>query len=114
MKYIRTKETEYGCIIDMERFKAEIGEECCIPEDEIVKQADTIEELINRYIVISGAMKVVYNKVRFEKISHRQLINDIRSKKKIVYGAIWTIGDHGEPILKSVSQMNEEGELELL
>ena len=31
-----------------------------------------------------------------------------------VYGAIWTTGANGEPILKSVAKLNKEGVLELL
>lgn len=108
MKYVRTKETEYGCIIDTIRYKEQTGEECWIPQNEIVKEADTIEELCDEFVFIDK------NKL----IEHRcwthlewAIANCKRNNIDIstIYGAIWT--DKG---LIYVAKMNEKGELELL
>lgn len=66
-------------------------------------QADTIEELIDTYIVIPKEGKPYMECKKWD-------ISDYKE----VYAAIWTTGEHGEPILKSVAKMNEKGELELL
>ena len=47
MRYIRTKETDC-CIIDTIKYKEITGEDCFIPKNEIVKEADTIEELADK------------------------------------------------------------------
>ncbi len=76
---------------------------CCdktivLEEKEIIKQADTIEELCDEYVGVVGNM-------------HRQLTGtNIRSWNDCaIYGAIWT-----EWGLKYVAKLNEKGELELL
>ena len=101
MKYIRTKETEYGCIIDTTRYKEQTGEECYIPEDEIVKQADTIEELCDEFVI--RGTRGLYLSIPLQECELRN-IPIIQ-----IYGAIWT--DTG---LIYVAKMNEKGELELL
>ena len=65
---------------------------------EIIKQADTIEELCDEFVMISGG------KHKLDIGCH-----SYGDKKIQIYGAIWT--DKG---LIYVAKMNEKGELELL
>ena len=52
MRYIRTKETDC-CIIDTIKYKEITCEDCFIPKNEIVDEANTIEELCDEFIVVS-------------------------------------------------------------
>lgn len=82
---------------------------------------DTIEELCDEFIYIKHiddkCFKYFYNSIDTAK---NELYNSdgtlhYKPRKDLeIYGAIWTTGEHGEPILKSVAKMNEKGELELL
>lgn len=116
MKYIRTKETEYGCIIDTEKYLKETGEEYYIPENEIIK-ADTIEELCNGFVIV-GINNDFYeddiHKVYQDFIYARHVMVSLEKESRYdrdfaIYGAIWT--DKG---LIYVAKMNEKGELELI
>ena len=98
LRYVRTKDTEYGAIIDTEKYKEITGEDCYIPKDEIVKQADTIKELCDEYVYhLKGGGKFIDEK----------LVTSFVYKE--IYGAIWT--DKG---LIYVAKKNDKGELELL
>lgn len=95
MKYIRTKE---GTIlkgnpnrVDTDRF-------------EIVKVADTIEELCDEFVYSDN----VFKNVIYENYKALKMLLKIR-KNYIVYGAIWT-----EWGLKYVARMNSKGVMELL
>ena len=104
MKYIRTKDgriylinekktNDSYCVIDN-------NEERYIPRDDWFDSAYTIEELCDEFVVIVDGkhyIRVPAGNPNFP-----------------TYGAIWTTGEHGEPILKSVAKMNGKGELELL
>lgn len=76
-------------------------------ECEIIKKADTIEELVDMYVV-----KVVENGyVLYEKGWHNKLVNIARDdykKEATIYAHIW-VDDN----LIKVAKMNEKGELEL-
>ena len=112
MKYIRTK---YGIfkryknstIIDNIFYYPDDG---MLPEyrrEPILKQADTIKELCDEFVIIGYKIKdpFIFSK---EGIS----IDDFwkhSPSDTIVYGAIWT-----EWGLKYVAKMNDKGELELL
>lgn len=105
-KYIRTKETDC-CIIDTIKYKEITGEDCFIPKNEIVDEANTIEELCDEFIVISdNCEKPIISALPFNEL---KLYAKNRTKYTICYGAIWT-----ELGLKYVAKMNEKGELELL
>ena len=106
MKYIRTKDgrifenklTMYVCPEALEELsKCEVGEEI-----EILKQADTIEELCDEFVVIKK------NGDKIITCNYRNIQVYIERKFEI-YGAIWT--NKG---LIYVAKMNNEGELELL
>ena len=106
MKYIRTKDRVLETNrLPIERFSIElvniIDKQVGLPnphieEIEILKQADTIEELCDEFVY----RKIVCPKIKcFEGCENKQEI----------YGAIWT--DKG---LIYVAKMNSEGVLELL
>ena len=106
MRYIRTKETDC-CIIDTIKYKEITGEECFIPKNEIVKEADTIEKLCDEFVVESYICgNPIISALPFKEL---QLYAKSRMQYSICYGAIWT--DKG---LIYVAKMNDKGELELL
>ena len=114
MKYIRTKD---GRIIELNNDllykiknntlygQAIVG---TYKIGEILKQADTIEELLDEFVILplDQNKRPFYHYLRtprIDDISH--FIND----NHIIYGAVWT-----DTELIYVAKMNEEGELELL
>lgn len=99
MRYIRTKETDC-CIIDTIKYKEITGEDCFIPKNEIVKEADTIEELCDEFVGINNGKPQM---LRFVPYACAQYWNGG------VYGAIWT-----EKGLIYVAKLNDKRELELL
>ena len=124
MKYIRTKD---GRVIDtngaldsqptnhnLMRFKSPNGQkQITIKMNNVIKQADTIEELCDAFIMNSNNSRFC----AYHTHHYYQTFNEAKDffKKypeltsKEVYGAIWT--DKG---LTYVAKMNEKGELELL
>lgn len=105
-KYIRTKETDC-CIIDTIKYKEITGEDCFIPKNEIVDEANTIEELCDEFIVVSdNCEKPIISALSFNEL---QLYAKGRTKYAICYGSIWC-----EWGLKYVARMNSDGVLELL
>lgn len=79
---------------------------------EIVKQAYTIEELCDEFVVVPNAPAIMDMKPKLQKGMEFEEISQtyINSKKHtIVYGAIWTSKG-----LQFVARMNNEGKLELI
>lgn len=82
---------------------------------DIIKQADTIEELCDEVVVINKTIEdypYLFNKHLFKKDEKiGKTIKDYITlyTNTVIYGAIWT--DKG---LIYVAKMNEKGELELL
>ena len=72
-----------------------------------VKQADTIEELCDEFVMITNKPQVVYSDIKYNDLA----ISRIRDKNISVeiYGAIWT--DKG---LIYVAKMNDKGVLCLI
>lgn len=85
---------------------------------EIIQKSDYVEDLFNRYIIVSiggkRRMYTVYTKYNFGKLSHLELLKDLGMGKKEAYGAIWTYGPNGEPSLKTVAVMVSGGKWKLL
>lgn len=81
-----------------------------IKNSEIIKQADTIEELCDSEVIVwKDSTPSTWNKF-LTKQEFEHLYSSFQRKKVIaIYGAIWT--DKG---LVYVAKMNEKGELELL
>ena len=107
MRYIRTKETDC-CIIDTIKYKEITGEDCFIPKNEIVDEANTIEELCDEFVIAyENGARIVYGDLEWAKV--KSIASSKIGIKLIIYGAIWT-----EWGLKYVAKMNSKGELELL
>ena len=107
MRYIRTKETD-RCIIDTIKYKEITGEDCFIPKNEIVAEAETIEELCDEFVIAyENGARIVYGDLEWAKV--KVMANSKIVIKSIIYGAIWT--NKG---LIYVAKMNDKGELELL
>lgn len=118
MKYIRTKDGIYevleiytytkkklGVIIESLGCKTQNENELkTIFFCDVLKHADTIEELCDEFVVI-------HKELNGNHIIHRYnwLGKSEHKMGNEVYGAIWT-----ECGLKYVAKMNEKGELELL
>lgn len=92
------------------------GTQLEVRDDEIVAQADTIEELCDWYFAMSNTGYKTSIKIDFEKKIVEQWQDIIVEypldhfiQTHTIYGAIWT--DKG---LIYVAKMNEKGELELL
>ena len=116
MKYIRTEKGIYEVeklnlnkivgnikyeIIDNKLFKTMYGYESHLYESDILKQADTIEELADE-VVYNNQILSEEDRYNEEYLSQLYCFND-------VYGAIWTSKG-----LKYIAKMNEDGELVLI
>ena len=107
MRYIRTKETDC-CIIDTIKYKEITGEDCFIPKNEIVEEANTIEELCDEFVVVyENGARIVYADLEWATVKAKA--SSKTGIKLIIYGAIWT-----EWGLKYIAKINSKGELELL
>lgn len=118
MKYIRTKDGVY----EIERYyeprdyywvKQDYDNQP-IGSEEVLKQADTIEELCDTY-VIKGEFGIYL--VGFDELDRHamgQTKEELLSGKLEAYGAIWVIDDNGAPTLKSVAKANKDGKLCLI
>lgn len=120
MKYIRTKYGIYEyvdydneCIIPMPIVKRK-GVLYHCAKCNIIKQADTIEELCDEFVLdhslFGDSCKCLYHS--FEKAKNgikKRSDNAHHLSNFNIYGAIWT-----ELGLKYVAKMNDKGELELL
>lgn len=115
MKYIRTKDgkiydtTEWKNIRETHSLVVLMNkdrESVLLYKADIVKQADTIEELCDCFVVIRPQPKGndYYTLHRFAYVKEHCL-----NGNEVVYGSIWVDGD-----LIKVAQMSEKGELELL
>lgn len=105
MKYIRTKDGIFEVVKEddewvdiISNFERKTKCQCCIKKKGIIKQADTIEELCDEFVVEDRDEFAIFHNLKLAK-----------QTKGIIYGAIWT--DKG---LIYVAKMNEKGELELI
>lgn len=127
MKYIRTKDKIYevnekemiACPNDDGTtdvyFKLKSNK--VVNRNDVIKESDSLEKLCDHLVVIEKGSSML------PTLQHR-FLGDLflgygydrffQENKIEVYGAIWTKGEDGEPLLKSVAKMNSEGELELL
>ena len=99
MKYIRTKDIIFELSYEENGYLYTINGEIGCKPNEVIAQADTIEELVDKYVCVepNGEHTVLPSNVIISIIG------------TIIYGAIWT-----EKGLIYVAKMNEKGELELL
>lgn len=121
MKYIRTKDGVYEvvgfdeeCIIPSPLIK--VRKDCCIErithccKEDIIKQADTIEELCDAYVVICDYEPSIINAkyVTFEEALKYSNYEEEKENMQF-FGAIWC-----ERGLIYVAKMNDKGDLELI
>ena len=111
MKYIRTK---YGRIFELPKEVITTADLNTKIDDlkggfigeykgiEVIKQADTIEELCDEFVVFGE--HIIPNHTHFSSLTDVGIKSCLEAKAAI-YGAIWTKGKHDEPILKSVAKM---------
>jgi hypothetical protein len=113
MRYIRTKDTIFEVVEETDavyRVKAKgnphniYSKSKC--QTEVIKFADTVEELCDEFIGISNLTNTGY--VITARLAIKKL-NERITFSGGIYGAIWT--DKG---LIYVAKMNDKGELELL
>ena len=111
MKYIRTKyriyESNKVSFDEKYVYKYEVRPIWQINQEqqEIIAQADTIEELCDEFVVsYEDNQHIVYQDLEWAKDKANR-----GTFKYVIYGAIWT--DEG---LIYVAKMNDKGELELL
>lgn len=109
-KYIRTKDGIFKVIIAdilgaLTRIDKRDGTYPDIDNKEIIKEANTIEELCDEFVIVHQNPYCTEHYLADEK-------TDLKATKEFigeVYGAIWT--DKG---LIYVAKMNDKGEFELL
>ena len=109
--YIRTKDGVYDVdeikpyfLDEKQKLFINNGLKIAVNEKQVIKQADTIEELCDRFVVMDKETKEVVNIVTF--LAYAKLWS---SCKYDIYGAIWT--DKG---LIYVAKINDKGDLELI
>ena len=119
MKYIRTgseiydTDDLYVCEELADKPYATKNGYWCIYKESIIKEADTIEELCDEFVILfngtksndQSVLKNYQNVKTYFRRNKRYRLNHIKE----IYGAIWT--DKG---LIYVAKMNDKGELELL
>lgn len=129
MKYVRTKNKIHVVLEENDYYY-----KCCYNDEsttlvsksdndaygfpKVIQESDKLEYLVDEFIGILPNerpyfqfYRTIYN---FDDIKAHYLTSLSAEPKTEYYGAIWTKGEDGEPLLKSVAKMNSEGELELL
>lgn len=136
MKYIRTKdgriaEVKENMVVkvcdDATRLVYKEKPYICVlnGDDDIIYQADTIDELCDVLIFYKKVYQMFHKKalddlkeiIRSEKRwweDEDDCERTLQSNKKHCYGAIWIELPNGASRLEPVAKMNEEGELKLL
>ena len=120
MKYIRTEKGVYertgtkilssqhnqlGCLhtIDWKNYK--------IILENILKESDKLNELCDEFVAVDS-LKLLPNST----IDYDDIADDIKrcGNRFKYFGGIWIYDKDGVPTFKSVSKINDEGELELI
>ena len=110
-RYLRTKD---GKIIDLMRYgkgeerngvieypnRANKGSYLRISKDNFHKESNNIDELLDEYVIIYDNDNTPYLSTYTSVLP--LALNYANGREK-VYGAVWTKGEKGEPILKSVA-----------
>ena len=105
--YIRTKNRIYKVESETchkKGYYIDRYEEDVILKEQVIKQADTIEELCDRFVVMDKETKEVISIVSF--LEYAKLWSYCKYN---IYGAVWC-----ECGLKYVAKLDEEGKLELI
>ena len=128
MKYVRTKDKIYEVIEENERYY-----KCCYNDESItlvskvdndaygfskaLKESYSLDKLCDHLVIVekgSSMLPALQHRFLGDLFLADSWNRRFQENKIEVYGAIWTKGEDGEPILKSVAKMNSEGGLELL
>ena len=136
-EYIRTKDNIYA----RDYLKVDLGGTLCsrisfnqvidaVSKKDIIKQADTIEELCDKYYGVDENGEVVrvhnWSKDAYPPEPHKWAvdgfctkeditINELKSRfPKGIFGAIVWFDDNGNLHIDIVAKMNDKGKLELL
>ena len=105
--YIRTKNRIYQVeseTFDKQGYYIDRYEEDVILKEQVIKQADTIEELCDRFVVMDKETKEVMNIVSF--LAYAKLWSYCKYN---IYGAVWC-----EWGLRYVAKLDDKGELVLI
>lgn len=78
------------------------------------KIADTIEELIDEYVIKGEFGIYTVGLDELDRHAMGQTKEMLLNGQLEAYGAIWIVGENDEPILNSVAKVNGKGVLELL
>ena len=113
MKYARTYDgkvfEKITFTINNEKKISGIGLLTLYGPSDIIKEADKIEDLCDRFVYSCGTDKKFYT-----TLSHQEFEESIENDQfDNLFGAIWYEVD-GKPVLKSVAKVNEKGELCLI
>ena len=102
MKYIRTKD---GRILKGNNYDFGVG----MPyKNYDVRVADNVEELFDELILVAPyRFKKPKTATELEK-DFEEMKYFYTDKDDTIYGAIWSIGEHGESILKSVARLSND------
>ena len=119
-KYIKTKTTIFEVVGENElvyKVKAKgnpnniyTKSKC---QGDILKEDMYLDNLINRYIAVGPRHKKIISKYQFQKMHLSEIKSGIEAGIRY-FGCIWTLDEVGAPTLKAVTEVNKEGELELL
>ena len=121
MKYIRTKDgifkvyensSDDKCFQECYAGQFVVPSKRIVDKEEIIASAPNIDMLLDFFVVI-GKDNVPHLLSR-NAWDAQKVFEFFGNTSKCIYGAIWTEGLHGEPILKSVAKINEKREFELL
>ena len=118
MKYIRTKDGEIFDYepthdIDVDGFIVQHinGWNEPLMKEDIIKTADTIEELCDVIIYTDkyGNHEIIYGSLEQKKTRIEEIKKMGLRQSDAFYGAIWVFDSNGAPALKPVAKMNEKG-----
>lgn len=126
MKYIRTRDAirlstgkERTLIIGWFKVK-QVGfvdkggkENWVNPNASYFKTSDNIEELFDCFVISEGERNCVIGDMWVRTIED-MWVRELCVETRAFYGAIWIKDKDGNPILKSVAEMNDKGEWELI
>ena len=112
--YIRTKDGVYEVdeikpyfLDEKQKLFINNGLKIAVNEKQVIKQADTIEELCDRFVVNFECFNRSYYFIY--KNSYDELKRDVQTIQYSAYGAIWTSKG-----LIFVAKMNDKGDLILI
>jgi len=115
MKYIRTKDgiyrnasTDKDIVIICKKRKLKVN-----PKG-VIKQADTIEELCDGWIIECPEWETPTFKKRLQYMNWQDYVKTANKHKAIHYAAIFVRLPNGAIRIEPVAKMNEEGELCLI